>query len=294
MTRPVEITQPSDFVSCDNNGKATVVFNVTDITGQEAKLGVKVVADAPAQENWFTLQNDSIWKLGANATDQITVGIHVPDKVAPGKYNFRLMVYSVAMPGELFTKGETVCCEVKEKVVEPEPVKKFPWWIVAVAVVVLAVGGWGLWALTRDKEPVMVPMPNVVSKNALAAQQELAKAGLQLDLENSSVEETSVDSQVGTVVKQLPDPKVTQEVEQGSLVSLVVAIKKPERPHPPTWLFDQKLKMFGIVKKDSKPGPASKAEPSVVKPMIKAVPSTGIRTREVNEASPQEAGRPDH
>lgn len=279
MTRPVEITQPSDFVSCDNNGKATVVFNVTDVTGQEAKLGVKVLADAPAQDSWFTLQTDSIWKLGANATNQITVDIKVPDTAAPGKYNFRLLVYSVAMPGEVFTKGETVCCEVKEKTVAPEPVKKFPWWIVAAAVVVLAIGGWGIWALTR-KEPVMVPLPNVVSKNSLVAQQELVKAGLQLDLENSSVEATTVDSHVGTVVKQLPDPKVVKEVEQGSPVSLVVAVKKPERLRP-TWQLEQKLKIFNPTKV-IQPDPAPKTEPAPVRPRI-SIPLSDIRTRTVEK-----------
>ncbi|MGR9045863.1 MAG: PASTA domain-containing protein [Gammaproteobacteria bacterium] len=287
MTKPVEITQPSDFVSCDDKRKATVVFNVTDITGQEAKLGVKVIADAPAQDDWFTLQTDSIWKLGANATDQITVNINVPDSAAPGKYNFRLMVYSVSMPGELFTKGETVCCEVKEIVVPPPP-PPFRWWLVAVAVVVLALGGWGIWALTRDKAPVMVPLPDVVTHNTLAAQQKLAAAGLQLDLENSTVEPTEVDSVVGTVVKQSPDPKVTKEVEKGSKVSLVVAVKKPARVDP-RWRFDQKLRIFGLTKSTAKPEPAPKPKLQIVKPMLKTVPRIGI-TREVEEAAPSGDG----
>ena len=282
MTRPVEITQPSDFVSCDNNGKATVVFNITDISGQEAKLGVKIIADAPAQEDWFSLSTDAIWKLGANATDQITVDIKVPGTAGPGKYNFRLMVYSVAMPGEIFTKGETVCCEVKEKAVEPEPAKKFPWWIVAIAVVVLSLGGWGIWELTREPDAVMVPLPDVRTKNSLEAQQKLAAAGLQLDLENSLVEETTEDSKVGTVIKQFPDPGRTQEVKKGSGVSLVVAVKKPVRARP-TWLLDQKLRIFSPAKA-SKPEPTPQAKPLAVQPMIKAVPLTGVRTREVDEA----------
>lgn len=291
MTRPVEITQPSDFVSCDNNGKATVVFNVTDITGKEAKLGVKVIADAPAQESWFTLQNDSIWRLGANATDQITVDIGVPESIAPGKYNFRLMVYSVATPGELFTKGETVCCEVTQKAAEPEPVKKFPWWIVVVAVVVvLAVGGWGIWELTRDKEPTveMVTLPRVVTKNALIAQQELAAAGLQLDLENSSVKETSVDSQVGTVIQQIPDPKTAPQVKKGSLVRLVVAVKKPLRVVvDPNWLKNQKVMIFSGAKMiEMPPPPKPKPQPDVQ--IMKVIPFTGTKTREVENAEPAE------
>lgn len=289
MTKPVEITQPSDFVTCDNNGKATVVFNVTDISGQEAKLGVKVIADAPAQDDWFSLQTDSIWKLGANATNQITVDINVPDTVGPGKYNFRLMVYSVAMPGELFTKGETVCCEVKPKAVAPEPVKKFPWWIVAVAVVVLALGGWGIWALNKKDEPAKVPLPNLISKNPLAAQQVLVKAGLQLDLENSTVEETTVDSKVGTVINQHPNPAETKEVDKGSLVSLVVAVKKPVRAHP-AWVIDQKLKIFGAIKNiKPEPTPTPTPKPPVLKPMINVVPMTGVRMREVpDEAAPSQ------
>ncbi|MGR9115876.1 MAG: PASTA domain-containing protein [Gammaproteobacteria bacterium] len=287
MTRPVEITQPSDFVSCDKDGKATVVFNVTDITGQEAKLGVKVVADEPAQDSWFTLKTDSIWKLGANATDQVTVDINVPATAKPGKYNFRLVVYSFTLPGEIFTKGETVCCEVKEKkgpAPEPSP---FPWWIVAVvAVLVLALGGWGIWELTKEKQ-VLVPLPNVITKNSLAAQQELAKAGLQLDLENSSVEQTTEDAKVGTVLKQFPDPAETKEVEQGSKVRLVVAVKKPKFVIDRVWLNKQKLKMFSSPAKiviPQRPMPQPQPQPkTVLKPVLKTLPAIGI-TREVDEA----------
>lgn len=91
---------------------------------------------------------------------QLTVKIAVPPGTPKGKYSFRLNVVSVENPDDDFTEGPSVSFEVKELAPAAPPPRKFPWWIVAVAGVLVLGATIITWLLLPGKATV----PNVVGE----------------------------------------------------------------------------------------------------------------------------------
>ena len=114
-TSIVTIDAPDKVVTCDAEGSTQHVFNVKNTSGHALTVGAKVIVKAPTQENWLKVEAPAEQELGDNVLTQIPVRIQVPADGAPGRYDYRLLVYSVRKSGEEFTESEAVAFEVPKR-----------------------------------------------------------------------------------------------------------------------------------------------------------------------------------
>lgn len=215
-TSIVTIDAPDKVVTCDGQGRAQQLFNVRNTSGNPLTVGAKVLVDAPAKAEWLTVDAPAEQELGDGVLTQIPVKVKVPDDCAPGRYTYRLLVYSTRKSGEEFTEGGTVAVEVptREAPPPPPPPKPFPWWIVALVAVVLIGGGaaWLFW-------PSNVTVPEVVGKPIDQARSQLEAVGLQV-FEPVAVK-PSRDQAPDNVLEQVPEKDA--KVAKGTAIHLTVA-----------------------------------------------------------------------
>jgi len=215
-TSIVTIDAPDKVVTCNSQGEAQQLFNVKNTCGYPLTIGAKVLVDGKTQAQWLTLDAPAEQDLGENVLTQIPVSIKVPADCPPGRYTYRLLVYSARKSGEEYTEGETVAIEVPEreviKPVEPQVEKKFPWWIAAlIAVVVIGGATWFFW-------PKSVEVPDVVGKPLADARTLLKGAGLGMADPDF---QASADLPPDSVLAQAP--AAGQEVDKGTLIKLTLA-----------------------------------------------------------------------
>jgi WD40 repeat protein len=144
-------------VTLDNQGRAEVSFTASN-TGPKSIAGrAKLVPLGSAKAAWLSLEGEQERNFAKGEAHQLTVHIAVPPGTPVGKYSFRLNIISVENPDDEFTEGPSVSFEVKELAPAAPPARKFPWWIVAVAAVVVLGAGIITWLLIPQK--VKVPNP---------------------------------------------------------------------------------------------------------------------------------------
>ncbi|MGH8512217.1 MAG: hypothetical protein ACREU8_12780 [Gammaproteobacteria bacterium] len=106
--RIVTITQLSDTITCTPEGSGSVKFTLTNACGKRLRVGANLLVEGGTQAGWLKIHGAPERELGKNTTDEIFVDIQVPGGTAPGKYKFRLLVFSVGKPDEDYTSGEPV------------------------------------------------------------------------------------------------------------------------------------------------------------------------------------------
>jgi beta-lactam-binding protein with PASTA domain len=221
MKSIVTISSVSESVRASGEGIAAHAFSVTNITAARLGVGARVIVEAPAEDDWFTVEGAG-GELASNETGQIIVTARLPADTKPGKYKFKLQVYSTerGRAGEDFVNGPTAVVEMPEKEIVPNGTggggdKKWVWIAVAAAVVLLSggLGGWLLWPSGG------VTVPEVAHKMMI---DEARKALQAVGLRNVKEEpmQTS-DAAPDSVVKQ--EPKGGTRVTTGTLVTLWVA-----------------------------------------------------------------------
>jgi len=130
---PFAVTTPSTSVELGPTRNAELVVSVTNVTGRALRARLRVRPDPPADPSWFGIAGDAERAFEVGATNAYTVVIRVPSDVAPGSYTFRCGAHAEEAPEEIFTDGPAVAVTVGP----PKETKHFPWWIVAVVLVVL-------------------------------------------------------------------------------------------------------------------------------------------------------------
>ena len=154
------ITVARETVILDDQGSAQVSFTVSN-TGPKALAGrAKLVALGSTKESWLVLEGEAERNFAKGESHQFTVKIAAPPGTPTGKHVFRLNMISVENPDDDFTEGPSVSFEVKELAPAAPPPRKFPWWIVAVAGVLVLGAGIISWLLA----PTGVAVPNVVGQ----------------------------------------------------------------------------------------------------------------------------------
>jgi len=211
MARPFQVTAASETVRLDSKGQGELAFTASNVSGRPLRGRAKLAPPDPASKAWLSLSGEPEQDFPVDGTKQFTVKITVPPGTKAGKYNFRLDVVSVQNPDEDFTQGPTVAIPVA-----PSPVqrKKFPYWIIAVAAVVLIVLGGTLWYVLSPKK---VNVPDLTRKSLDEAKQELS----QVKLKEVDQPQTTLDTPMGHVISQ--QPAAGTSVEQGATVTLIVA-----------------------------------------------------------------------
>lgn len=146
MARAFDITAAANRVQLGPDRKAQTAFTVSNVLERPMRGRLRVVPDDGADPGWFTVAGAETRDFAAGATDQVRVDLVVPAGVAAGSYPFRLDVIAEENPDELSARGQSVHLEVPASEAPKQP---FPWWIVAVAVVILGLVGVGIWLATR-------------------------------------------------------------------------------------------------------------------------------------------------
>jgi serine/threonine-protein kinase len=235
----VNVNPKLDRVSAQPGGRVAFSFSVVNTSARPLKIGAKVIAEGMTETAWFSVLGDGERRLGADDLDQFDVEASLPAGLAPGNYRFKLLVYSTDDPGEDFDESPSVVASViaapaAEKPAQtaptpPQPQKPFPWWIVAVAgvvVVVIGVLAFVFWPAPEPAQPVepqTVKVPSVLTRPLDEAKRILAEH----ELEAVTVAETRPrgdDSKLNVVRYQFP--KTGTRVEPGAEVNLVYYTSK--------------------------------------------------------------------
>jgi beta-lactam-binding protein with PASTA domain len=196
-------------VSLNTQRKGEASFTVSNASGKPIRGRARVRPQSPAQEAWFTLAEERERDFDATSTTQYTVQIAVPGDAPAGTYAFRLDVMEVEEPEENYTEGPTVTFEVREAA--PPPSRPFPWWILAVGVVVIAV----VLAILLWPRQVMVPDMELMT--LAEAEAEIEKVGLVA----STTTEAHDTIEEGQVIRT--DPPASSKVDKGSTVALTIS-----------------------------------------------------------------------
>ena len=229
MTKPVEITLPERTFICDENGKASVVFTITNISDESVELATSLDieddTETTMQKEWLDVKVESDWSLDSKATEQVTVNVNIPDTQALGDYKFKLTVYSKENPGDNFSTSEMICVKKQKVVVKEITDKKFPWWMVIAAVVLIIVAGAGWYFATTIKLPDVIGQ-SLQSARALLIEKEFNVTTESINISSSQAKEEKVEN--GQVYKQDPDAKDVSRVKKGSTIALKIAsVEKP-------------------------------------------------------------------
>ncbi|MCW8928898.1 MAG: hypothetical protein OQL19_01515 [Gammaproteobacteria bacterium] len=259
MTKPVEITLASRTFTCDDNGKASVIFTISNIVdadvGLAASIYIEENEETIAQKEWFDIKVDPDWTLGSKTTEDVKVDINIPKEQALGDYKFKLTIYAKENPGDDFTTSEMILVKKVEVVPEIKEEKKpFPWWIIAVVVALLIAIGVVWYVFGQESEPVVPPnndvnYPKVEKLKLSDALNKLYKAGLEVDISKIKKQYNSKLAEE-IVVIQLPDPDKTKKVKKGTMVDLTVSTKVKIMMTTPVFLQPIKVQQYKLLKRE--------------------------------------------
>ncbi|MFW5443976.1 MAG: PASTA domain-containing protein [Methylococcaceae bacterium] len=303
MVKIVEITQLSNTVTCDENGKTTIQFNITNISSSSLRVGARIICKEPAQKSWFTLDGSSEKKIDIKATDQFSVSVSA-ENASAGDYKVSLMVYSVENPDEEYTESGAVTIKIPSSEEPPPPPSGFPKWLiwVLVGIVILSMlGGFGYWIAKQmgdktDPQPsgIVAIVPDVTGELVASAVTKLE--GMDF---NSVETESRFDnsSPENTVLEQTPEANTRVDPSKTDVL-LIIANSMAEMPDILDKTFDGasnqlKNKGFKLIKKESRffngkpPGTVLEQSPepgvkvSITEPVTLTVASAGIKVPSV-------------
>ncbi len=205
MTSTFSITTASNQIQlAGTQRRAGATYTVTNASGQAIRGRASLATVPPAAPHlaWLALEGESERPFPIAATEQFRVGVDVPAGAAPGNYTFRLNMLATHNPDETFTEGPTITIAVPE----PTPqTKKFPLWVIPVALIAVAIVAVVLVFALR---PRAVVVPDVVGLTIDDALDELEGLGLR-----PRQGEREFNSAVPAERVSRTDPEAGEEVE---------------------------------------------------------------------------------
>lgn len=222
-------TKAPQVTKADSTGRAEIEFDVTNTSGRPARGLARAKALDTTKQEWLKLQGDDERDFDPGVPQKFIVAFEGPvisstastepkagaaqattaPEVGP-TYSFRLDVATATNPDEDFTEGPVV--KVEAAVGKPE--KKFPYWIIPVAAVVLIGIGVGLYFALRSTD---VEVPNVVGMQLADATAELESKGLKA---TEGTPQVTGNVPAGQVIEQ--SPQAGEKIKKNSEVTLTV------------------------------------------------------------------------
>ncbi len=216
MPTPFAITAaaPSVRLGADRTGSAT--FTVANTAGQAVRGEARVWTEQPEARSWMSVEEPAERDFLPGGAHQFTVRFTPPATVAPGSYAFRLDLISRERPDDESAMGQVATVEVPPAPVPTKQPRRFPWWLLLVALAVLVVAGLVFRACAAPRQ---VTVPKVEGLTQGAAGAVLEKAGLKV----GKVTEQASGDPPGTVLHQ--SPGVGSKLREGEPVDLVVVAR---------------------------------------------------------------------
>jgi hypothetical protein len=224
MASAFSITITTNSVSIGKQRNAAVLFTVTNTSGKPLTGRSVLFMDPPneSQAAWLRLKppQESERSFPVNGVENYTVEVNVPVEASVGDYIFHLDMLGTEDPDETYTAGP----RVKLLVAQPEKKEKkpFPWWIIAVAVGVLAViiGVIIFW-------PRRIAVPNVINQPEIEARAIVTAAGLTFE----KIAEKSSEEPVGIVLATTP--QAGERIGKATPVFYVLSVPPIDLPGTP-------------------------------------------------------------
>ncbi|MGG6295133.1 PASTA domain-containing protein [Leptolyngbya sp. AN02str] len=282
MPRIFDISTVQDPVAIEPGKVGKVSFTITNLTQQLQRGQLHIRPQGNANSSWFQLEGDVVRNFSPSAagtpvTQQATVNVTIPPGTPPDKYTFQLVVADDSNPEEVYTDSPVVALDVPASVAPKPP---FPWWILAVVAVLVAVGGVVAWLILRPKT---VELENYVGKP-------IANTKQQLEARRLTVQETPQDTvicdptginglpaiAVGTIASQNPQPGEEVEPEEVVQLSVVTEATQVQVPdvqtgNPPLTTAQQILEDCSLIGTQTETRATLNIDPGLV--MEQTVPS---------------------
>jgi hypothetical protein len=149
----LEVTRQPDALNIEPRGKAVVTYVVTNRTGSDDHVRVKLPGADAKSKLTLALQEQSEQHISNGGTATFSVEIAAGPEAAPGSSDLKLEFIASMMEDQAFAASAVVVTIPPPKPVEvKEPGKKFPWAIVlGIAGAVLLGGGLGIGIAVSSK-----------------------------------------------------------------------------------------------------------------------------------------------
>ena len=135
-----DISTPSVDLTVRAGETTDITFTVTSFVAEDIEVQAELTGAEGAA--WVALGGTFPMTFEARGTRQVTVRVSPPAGVDKGTLDLGLSVYAVRNPNDV---GQSPSVRLRVKADK----RPFPWWIVAVAAVVLIGVGVGVWFATR-------------------------------------------------------------------------------------------------------------------------------------------------
>ncbi len=231
------ITNAAERVVLDDQKHGEITFTVSNPTPYPDRAVFEVVPGEGADGAWFSAA-DPQRQVPASGSVAYLVKVAVPAEAVPGSHSLQGRVYSAdSAPEETSVLSGRVLLDVAGPVPAP---KRKPWWLIAVAALVVLVAGVVIWLLVprggAPAAPAATPArsagastrPSVAAAGPVTVpnlvgltEQEATKQLTALGLVAGKVQHRQDPAQAGKVLAQ--NPTLTS-VAPGTKVDLVLAV----------------------------------------------------------------------
>ena len=220
-----QVTTPNARLRSLKPGESIEVpYSVANISGGSRRGSFSVKTKDDGTAGWYAIKGAPASDFAPGANQQVTVVVSPPPNAPPKDgYAFHLFVGLSGQEDTDFTDGP----EVTYAVAAAEH-KTFPWWIVAAAVVLIALVGGVVYFVTRPAGGTVVPS-DVIGATPFAVAQEMGGLGVAADRITISC---GVDTAAGVTVTstqpppgQLLAPNATMSLKLSNCFTIIF-------PHP--------------------------------------------------------------
>ncbi|WP_289020000.1 hypothetical protein [Desulfobacter postgatei] len=204
MARDFAITTVKSQIELKKGKKSSVSYTVTNSTGNQLTARARISPLEGADESWFTIEGESERDFAENDTQQYSVSVNIPAEIKSGSYKFKLDVFSVENPDEIFSEGPVIEILISEAPVDDNNNDKpFPWWIIAVVAAVLLIGGGIIWYVVSNKpkpepEVVKIEIPDIIGKKYEQAFEILNNKGIKYQVFTNEKTKKSIEKITAT------------------------------------------------------------------------------------------------
>lgn len=204
MARDFAITTVKSQIELKKGKKSSVSCTVTNSTGNQLTARARISPLEDADESWFTIDGESERNFAENDTQQYSVSVNIPAEIKSGAYKFKLDVFSVENPDEIFSEGPVIEILISEAPVDDNNNDKpFPWWIIAVIAAVILIGGGIIWYVVSNKpdpepEVVKIEIPDIIGKKYEQAFEILNNKGIKYQVFTNEKTKKSIEKITAT------------------------------------------------------------------------------------------------